>query len=136
MIACQWKCVKAVNCLLQNGAKVNLQSTSCGRTALHYALWRKYGLDNSSLRDEIISSLIKNGADVNLRGSDHHTYTPLMLACKEDYLKTVIFLIDQGANVDLQDENGDTALHYAQYSQTNLFENQFVSVLLNAGTSN
>ena len=136
MIACQWGCAKAVNCLLQNGAKVNLQSSSCGRTALHYALWRKYGLDNSSLRDEIISSLIKNGADVNLRGSDHHSYTPLMLACKEGYLKTATFLIDQGANVDLQDENGDTALHYAQYSQSKLFENQIVSALLNAGASN
>ena len=27
MIACQWGCAKAVNCLLQNGAKVNLQSS-------------------------------------------------------------------------------------------------------------
>ena len=137
MIACQWGCVKAVNCLLQNGAKVNLQCSPCGQTALHYALRPyKYGLDNSSLRDEIISSLIKNGADVNLRGSDHHSYTPLMLACMASYLKTVTFLIDQGANVDLQDENGDTALHYAQYSQSNLFENQIVSALLNAGASN
>ena len=48
-----------------------------------------------------------------------------------DHVKAVTFLIEHGANVDLQDNNGDTALHYAVTSDFP----EIVKMLLNLGAS-
>ena len=48
-----------------------------------------------------------------------------------DHVKAVTFLIEHGANVDLQDNNGDTALHYA----VTFDFPEIVKMLLNLGAS-
>ena len=105
MMAINYNHNDAVTFLIDQGADVNLQ-TKTGATALHHAVWTF----ETSL--EIVSSLIKNGADVNARGGKNK-WTPLMMATARGYCRMVTFLIKHGAYIDLQDSNGHTALHYA-----------------------
>jgi len=53
--------------------------------------------------------LIKNGAVVNERGYDNRT--PLMSAISEGCLDEGVFLIKNGAGVNVQDKKGKTAVH-------------------------
>jgi cytohesin len=58
-----------------------------------------------------VVSLIKAGADVNLRGS--LVYPPLHLALDKDRHSIAIALLQGGADVDLKDAAGKTPLHRA-----------------------
>ena len=60
---------------------------------------------------EILSCLLENGADINAM-TNIHGFTPLMMAARYNHLAEVTFLMDQGADVNLQDKKGYTALHY------------------------
>ena len=97
--------VNSVAFLLEHGANVNLQNKN-GKTALHYAV---IGYNGSC---EVFRCLIENGADVNACLTNDKC-TPLMQACDYGQVYTATCLIDYGAALDLQDKNGDTALHYA-----------------------
>ena len=56
-----------------------------------------------------------------------------MLASKTGDAKKVTFLTEHGANVHVEDQNGDTALHYAMRSRRDSFE--VVVALIAAGAS-
>ena len=123
MIAAEEGHINAVTSLVKCGANVHLQDKD-GQTALHHAMQSP----QASIC-EVLSCLIKNGADVNA-----HTFrneTPLMLASRDDHVNVVTFLIKHGADVDLQDKDGDTALHYAASSSLP----EIVETLLNLGAS-
>lgn len=60
---------------------------------------------------DVLRSLIENGADINASTADN--CTPLMIAIEKGNINVATFLIEHGANVDLKDDRGDTALHYA-----------------------
>ena len=98
MLACQSHNMDAINFLLNKGAEVNLQDKD-GKSALHFA------------SSNIWYWLIQNLADVNM--CDNHNCTPLMQASRKSDVKKVAMLIENGAKVDLQDGNGNTALHHA-----------------------
>ena len=130
MMAINYNHSDAVTFLIDQGADVNLQ-TKTGATALHHAVWTF----ETSL--EIVSSLIKNGADVNARGGKNK-WTPLMMATSRGYCRMITFLIEHGAYIDLQDSIGRTALHYAMFKDEKCFRGfklKEVSKLLAAGAS-
>ena len=106
IVASKYGHTNAVNVLLQYGANVALTDKS-GRTALHFAAGSS---DNSC---EILRCLIENGADIDKVRNDNQT--PLMIAAQKGHVSVATFLIEHGANVDLQDENGNTALHHTLY---------------------
>ena len=99
MLACQSCNMETINFLLNKGADVNLQNIN-GKSALHFAC------------SDICYWLIQNLADVNVCDNDNY-WTPLMQACSNSDVKKVVMLIENGAKVDLQDVDGNTALHHA-----------------------
>ena len=123
MIAAEEGHINAVTSLVKCGANVHLQDKD-GQTALHHAMQSP----QASIC-EVLSCLIKNGADVNAH--TFHNETPLMLASRDDHVNVVTFLIKHRADVDLQDKDGDTALHYAASSSLP----EIVETLLNLGAS-
>ena len=125
MIAAEKGHINAVTSLVECGANVDLQDKD-GQTALHHAMQSP----QASIC-EVLSCLIKNGADVNAH--TFHIETPLMLASRDGHVNVVTFLIKHGADVDLQDKDGDTALHYAA-SFSDVFP-EIVETLLNLGAS-
>jgi len=84
--------------LVYNGADVNLQYRN-GQSALHFA------------SSDICQCLIQNQADIDIRDSRY--CTPLMQASCNNDVKKVAMLVENGAKVDLQDVDGNTALHHA-----------------------
>ena len=145
LIACE-----VLKCLLKNGADINaltddnstplmLASQSCdvnvikfflnhgskndGR-ALHFVCERAVGLD-------IMLCLIGNGADVNARGNDN--CTPLMTASRSGLVDKINVLINHGANLHLQNDYGDTAMHYAVCSGSS--GSNSLTTLIAAGAS-
>ena len=104
MIASYFGQLDAVNFLIKHGAGVH-HKDNLGYTALHHAVTHDLG------SCELLSCLIKSGANVNARANDNRT--PLMIASENNHLNAVIFLTDHGANIDLQDREGYSSLHYA-----------------------
>ncbi len=73
----------------------------------------------SKLDDEIINSLIANGADVN--ATDEHGLTALMIASKSGNQKAVKNLLENKADIELKDDFGRTALvHSVLNNQTSI----------------
>ena len=112
MTACEYGHVNTVTFLIEHGANVNLQDRD-GLTAVHYAV-------RGSQACEILSCLMENGADVDTKTFDD--CTPLMIAAEIGDTKVATFLIEHGANVDLPDKTGATALYYALKCPGNLCE--------------
>ena len=119
--------VGLVNFLLEQGANVLLKDKD-GNTALHFAcgIW-----NSASCACDVLNCLTENGADINAIRNDN--CTPLMLASSGGYVDQITFLIKHGANVHLQDKNGDTALHHAARNMNN--SSEIVCALTAAGAS-
>jgi len=91
--------------LIEHGAKLDIRDRR-GYTAAHYAAC------HYSDSCDVLSCLVKNGADANARASDN-SLTPVMLAIKNGYLNAAVFLIEHVADVNVEGSDGKTALHYA-----------------------
>jgi hypothetical protein len=63
----------------------------------------------------VLSYLIDNGANVNIRSTDSTSlgWTPLMIASQHNHVKVVSLLIERGALVNEKDKFGSTALMLA-----------------------
>ena len=127
MSASSFQQVGLVNFLLEQGANVLLKDKD-GNTALHFAcgIW-----NSASCACDVLNCLTENGADINAIRNDN--CTPLMLASSGGYVDQITFLIKHGANVHLQDKNGDTALHHAARNMNN--SSEIVCALTAAGAS-
>jgi len=74
---------------------------------------------------------VKRGADVNGHaGSD---ITPLMFAAIGGTPRVVQALLDTGADVSLRDNEGKTALAFAEQDTTGLWKDDIVELLKRAG---
>jgi len=93
--------IAAGKMLLKKGASANVRS-KVGLTPLHWAA-----------KTEIAEVLIKNGADLNVRGS-HAGWTPLHHAVSFNRLGIVRVLVRNGADVNVVAKDGKTALDIAE----------------------
>ena len=89
------------NLLLERGIDPNVQDSQ-GKTALHLVVPQKDGVNLARL-------LVARGARVDIR--DTKGLTPLMLANAE----SIKLLADKGADLALQDPDGNTPLHWAAH---------------------
>jgi ankyrin repeat protein len=126
-----------VEILLQNGADVNVKDES-GKSVLMYAI--------ECQCYEIANLLIEKGADVNVKSISGETALIIATKIKEksdllsdafgltkafyNYRKLIIkLLLEKGADVNVKDENGNTALTYALKNQ----DNEIVELLKSYG---
>ncbi|XP_061186619.1 ankyrin repeat and SOCS box protein 8-like [Saccostrea echinata] len=86
--------------------------------------WHSYGVYEDS---ESIEELIDLGADVNRL---HGTVLPLHCACMVSDVDSLLILIRNGANINLQDGYGRRAIHYAAEKNS-----ECVEILLNHGSN-
>ena len=98
--------------LLAAGAQVDA-ATDAGRTALMEAAERGDLV--------LVRLLLKHGAQVNRRTRIRHLQTSaLHLACASGYEDVVVTLLEAGADVNIQDEAGQTPLMDAAYGNPRL----------------
>jgi hypothetical protein len=67
-----------------------------------------------------VRSALNAGANVNARNS--YDQTPLMIACVNDNLEIVKYLVERGADISLQDKAGDTVFDYSESIHPAIFE--------------
>ena len=99
---------EVVKALIEAGARVNERDND-GMTSLIYAIT---AAERLRYQMDIISALIKGGADVNAKGG-RNGWTPLIWAVNSyDGEKTIPALIEAGADVNAEDYNGRTLLFW------------------------
>ncbi|XP_077086187.1 transient receptor potential cation channel, subfamily N, member 1 [Siphateles boraxobius] len=93
-----------VKALLQKGAHVDA-TTKDGQTALHIAV--------ENCNPQVVQMLLGFGAHVQLRGGKAQE-TPLHIAARvEGGVRAAEMLLKSGADVNAEQENGETAMHVA-----------------------
>lgn len=101
-LACKINQEPLSSTLLDGNALPDIGDELTGRTPLMYAVLNK--------NHEMIKRLVIAGASVSM--CDFQCITPMMLACANGDLTSVKIFCNKMADVDDQDENGWTALHY------------------------
>lgn len=86
------------------GATCHSVLTKGGDTLLHWFCYNKDNDENMNL----LKKLIEKDCDVN--AENDHRRTPLMLAAKSNMLHTCCFLVDNGADIDKVDHQGNRAM--------------------------
>ena len=107
MITCYNGHMNVATYLVEHGAKIHLQDED-GDTCLHYASERGHV--------EVVSKLLAVGAKENpdyVNSRNNSGTTPLMITCYNGHVNVATYLVEHGANIHLQDEDGDTCLHCA-----------------------
>lgn len=103
-IAAENNNLEILNALLQKGARVDAL-TDEGWTALHFAALKGY--------IDIAKVLIQAGADINIPGFLYQR-TALHYAADQARSQMVALLLEKGANPDLLDKQGNSALKIAE----------------------
>jgi ankyrin repeat protein len=101
MLAAYLKRPKMLTWLIEHGARVNQE----GWTALHYAA--------ASAEPEMVQILLAHDAQVDALSPNQST--PLMMAIRSASLDIVKLLVERGANIELKNQVGMTALDFAVY---------------------
>ena len=111
-IACSKANVYALEKMVEHGADLNYDFSEYNAVPLvHYALSYKQFIKIEDYR-ELIAFLILNKADINAKNNQGQT--PLMVALKNGDIDAFNALTAGGADVTIKDNNGKTALFYAE----------------------
>ena len=132
LIACKKGNKDAINVLLNAGADPTIPDAH-GGTCLHIAAAAYHNDDDYYENDsfdyyavgdtclhydaqngcctEVLQAIISHGGDVNATCSD--TRTALMLACTKGNIDAINVLLNDGADPNISDCNGEMSLHYA-----------------------
>jgi len=64
---------------------------------------------------ETVKKFIEYGSDVNEKSNG---LTPLMFAARYNKVEIIKYLVEKGADKQLKDDKGNTALQYAEFSKS------------------
>ena len=104
--------IQIIDKFVNAGISINTRNENAkGISPIHYAA--------ALGRDNIISHLIKLGADVNVSNLDGQT--PLHMAVLQDNIVVLYMLLNSGAKVDIVDKFGDTPLSLAKEHDNDLY---------------
>lgn len=106
-VAVQHGNLEIVRFLLDNGAKVNIKDKA--KRLPTAMVFDSFEDDEAKMR-EIIRLLVSKGADINVRDDGDSKQTLLMKAAEDDSVEAVKFFLELGANPNLKDEDGETAM--------------------------
>ena len=125
-IACSKGLAELVRTMLINGVEVN----DSKKSPLIVACQNKHGA--------IVDLLLSDGADPNLCEETVSKYSlSLHVAAADNNVELVNLLLNHGANVNIVDASGNTALHHviSNFRQNSVFLHGTVSTLLQAGAN-
>lgn len=114
---------KAVELLLNHKANPNAKVRGVSYPIIEASFWG---------RTEIVSLLIQNKADLNIRKQDGSGITSLMFACLNGHKDVVQKLVDSGAEVDIKCVNSSTALDFANASAS-ASKGEIIAILNSVG---
>ncbi len=119
MFASQAPYKSVIRLLLENGADIN-ETNDLGMSALMYAI---ANIDRARVGEgrgatpDTAKYLINNGANINITcGSTH--MTPLMYSAITNLPEVAELLIACGANINIEDDDGYTAIYYAKQKKS------------------
>lgn len=118
----------AVKKLLDTGADVNA-ATRDGYTALHFAAMADWNEDDDGRMRVLLAA--QPDLDAVAMTQAGGPWTPLMLAAAEGYSSQLRALVEAGANIELADELGRTALMLAADQNCETFEK--IAALVDGG---
>ncbi|MDR1941002.1 MAG: ankyrin repeat domain-containing protein [Endomicrobium sp.] len=102
--ACKLGNLSAMKLLLRAGADPDILDAK-GRGLIFYAAQKNNG---------VLLEFVFNSSKVKINAVDEDGYTPLMLAVEAGNLQGVTFLVNKGADIDIQNRNKHDALHFAK----------------------
>jgi len=126
LLACEEGNEEVVETLLRLGADPKVANSVNGFSALHYAA------QNENCDGQFIRLLLKCGADVNAVTKEEKL-TPLHLSALLCSIEVVKALVENGANVNALDTDGDTALHNCAGKHNGTDRAEIVEYLLENG---
>jgi ankyrin len=111
-LACSWGKLATARLLLNNGANA-LSETDSGETALHAVANGRYESEKDGVR--IAQLLLERGVNAAAQAKDQHT--PLHVASDYGKLEIVRLLLDHCADVNMEDDHGETPLHRVSWDK-------------------
>jgi ankyrin repeat protein len=135
LYACKLNLLDMVQYLIENGASVDVRN-KYGHSAILNACWQIGGKDSICLSEvkrrqyEIVKLLVANGANVN-DSIIPHGYTPLSMACVNDNIELVKYLIAHQAEINVTDGVGFRMICWACCYHAN--DTQLIRFLLSKG---
>ena len=105
-VALAQKNTELVKLLIKSGANVKM---SDGQDILHYAYDKKVPLDT-------LKELIDSGIDINTVDAEGNNL--LLKALKNNDEKTALFALENGADINQKDNEGETAVSYVLFNKT------------------
>lgn len=96
-----------IGALLDAGANVNARERDMGHTPLARAVGAYYGG-----KPQVVSLLLSRGADPDILPLNANE-GPLLAAAEKGFETITLMLLSKGANIEQEDDWGQTALHHA-----------------------
>ncbi|MBC8138095.1 MAG: ankyrin repeat domain-containing protein [Fibrella sp.] len=137
---------RVIECLLEAGANPSARAYGKGWQPLHELCWGDYPSQPEENRLTIAKMLVSRGADVNDSGGLNRT-TPLCRAAASGFVPMMHFLIENGADPNIVDDNGDSplhksivAVHQSRHAPAKnpidvVFAREMITLLLDAGAN-